>query len=509
MRAPVNCLTTRKPGLPRALRQRGQALLLALLVLGVAGGAALFSYYRPATLTLENDQKTADALARAKAALIGYALRGSDGATNPQRPGEFPCPDTDNDGFDDGTCVAGRLGRIPWKTLGIPEPKDSAGETLWYAIAGPFRVSNVNSSPINSDTRGNITVFAADGTTQLTPQAVAVIFAPGQALGGQNRDPNTTVECTTSPSSPVAQNRCAANYLETSAGRNNATTNGPFINGQRSPTYNDRVLYITTPDFIPAVEMRVGIELKNALSSSQRYPWAANFSINTATTPCSKGDGTNVSCPSYINLSMDRFKRGRFPSNAALTGLPSWFTYNNWHNVIYYGVAELAANTDTASVPNCTSLATCTLSVDGTPGVAALFFTPGTPLNVNWRLSGVPDNNLGHYLEDASNNDNADDLYVTPARTTATPLDRDRITVFRGSVPNCNQTAAALVTLAVSLNGCGEPPKLDPRCSALVANLAMCSCFSSAYQMITPPCQNNLNPKQCPSAMATLTACNS
>src|SRR3972149_4570852 len=99
-------MTTGKPGSQRALRQRGQALLLALLVLGVAGGAVLFSYYRPATLTLESDQKTTDALALVKTALIGWTVkRGDGGSTHSsngaswvecdgnQRPGGRPCAD--------------------------------------------------------------------------------------------------------------------------------------------------------------------------------------------------------------------------------------------------------------------------------------------------------------------------------------------------------------------------------------------------------------------------------
>ncbi len=496
---------TRIEGLKR-IRQCGFTLMLLLLLLGVGAGAALFSFFGSAKLTLENDQKTADALARAKAALIGYALRGSDGATNPQRPGEFPCPDTNNDGFDDGTCVAGRLGRIPWKTLGIPEPKDSAGETLWYAIAGPFRVSNVNNSPINSDTRGNITVFAADGTTQLTPQAVAVIFAPGQALGAQNRDAATTALCATT-STTIAQNRCAANYLETSGStpRNNATTNGPFIVGRLrdpgNPNYNDRVLYITTPEFMPAVEMRVAKELKTRLdgyrvnSLCKCYPWADSF----ASADDTSNDGVN---------------RGRFPLTAlpenwsppvpppppgSIPALPSWFGTNKWHNVIYYSVARLAAEIQLPIPPGfCTPLAACTLSVDGTPGVAALFFTPGTP------PTGInrPSNNLADYLRDAQNYDGANDLYVTPNPNPRT-LDRNRITIITSTI--CAQNAAALLALVP----CGQPPRLNPQCTALVADLAMCSCLSAGYQLITPPCENVLNPPACQSAVATLKACNS
>src|SRR3989304_665459 len=95
MRAPARCLTTRKTGLKRATRQRGQALILALLVLSIGVGALVFSFFNAAKITLESDQITSDALARAKAALIGYAVSRGD-ITGSARPGEFPCPDTDN-----------------------------------------------------------------------------------------------------------------------------------------------------------------------------------------------------------------------------------------------------------------------------------------------------------------------------------------------------------------------------------------------------------------------------
>ncbi len=162
----------------RLLRQRGFTLIVTAVLLSTGVSAMLVSTYRPVMLARESDQKTTTVLALAKSALIGYALRGGDCAPqpncvpqNPQRPGEFPCPDTNHDGYGDGTCIAGRLGRIPWKTLGVPEPKDGAGETLWYALAGAFRSYNsgsLNPNPINSDTRANLTMYAADGAIALT-----------------------------------------------------------------------------------------------------------------------------------------------------------------------------------------------------------------------------------------------------------------------------------------------------------------------------------------------------
>ncbi len=408
-------------------REKGFALMLLLLLLGVGAGAALFSYFSSAKLTLESDQKIADALARAKEALIAYAVKNGDIAGS-ARPGDFPCPDTKaptdiNYGTQDGSCSAGRLGRIPWKTLGIPEPKDASGETLWYA-SGAFRPdsSQPSTRPINSDRRGDITVFAADGTTQLTTQAVAVIFAPGPALGTQSRDPATALCPTTGTT--IAQNRCAANYLEASAGVNNAVTNGPFIVGRlRDPNYrnyNDRVLLIATPEFMPAVEMRVARELKSLLAGYRAnsicgcYPWADSFGA---------ADGVS---DAGVN-------RGRLPLTAlpedwaqgTIPALPSWVGNNNWYNVIYYSVAKLNSQEFAVAGPlvSCTTCVDNTLSVNGVAGVSALLFTPGTPLGAIFR----PSNNLAHYLENAQNNDGANDLYVTP---TATALDRDRLTTF-------------------------------------------------------------------------------
>ena len=518
-------MTARKPESQHAPRQRGQALLLAMLMLGVAGGAILFSYYRPATLALESDQQTTAALALVKTALIGWTVTRGGSSGNP-RPGEFPCPDTKapsdiNYGNEDGTCSAGRLGRVPWKTLGIPEPKDSAGETLWYAVAGPFRTRSTNSSILNSDTRGNITVYAADGTTVLTSQAAAVIFAPGRALGTQNRSATTIAACTTSPSSPVAQNRCATNYLETTGAtpRNNATTNGPFINGQLSATFNDRVAYLTTPEFMPSVEKRVALEVKawldgyRANSTCQCYPWAASFTISTS-------DAANSG---YDTPSITGRNRGRFPVSSAQPEdwssprpvLPAWFIYNNWSTVIYYALAKQnAQNQGSACLSGyCNST---TLTVDGQPVISAIFFTPGTPLGAITR----PSNTLSNYLEDAENNDNNDDIYATP---TATVPDRDRIytSVSAPAAVDTSQQCRTMGRALRRLAACGQPPRLNPACAALAGTdlngnvvtpaqgLQVCasSCKAAALQLVNTPCQNTLRPKVCRNAYEVLEEC--
>jgi len=554
-------VTTRKPGLQRALRQRGQALLLALLVAGVAGGALLFSYYRPATLTLESEQKTTDALALVKTALIGWTVKRGDNTlipftpctvnpggwttcTGTSRPGEFPCPDTDNDGIENSTsCPPGQLGRVPWKTLGIPEPKDSAGETLWYAVAGPFRArkdslgNNLNNTGIiNSDTHGNITVYDADGTTLLadgssyqTPKgAVAVILAPGRVLGSQVRDAAIAYCATTDTN--IARNQCAANYLETGPNnRNNAKIDGPFINGTLSPTFNDRLVYLTTPEFMPAVERRVASEVKAWLDGYRAvtetagsppckcYPWAASFT------------SSNTESVTGVN-------RGRFPYNNARpvnwgnNGTPqlsSWFTYNKWYSLIYYAIAKQNTENQGLLPTLCTTctFGTTTLSVDGKPVISAIFFTPGTPLYTPGPPVAAitrPSNTLADYLEDTENK-NGDDSYVTPIAPPAPAPDRDRIytSISAPAAPppenpsdQCQQMGRALR----KITPCGQPPKLNPACAALAGTdlngnvltpaqgLQVCSsaCATAAWRLVNPPCQNTTKPSVCRNARETL-----
>jgi hypothetical protein len=85
------------------------------------------------------------------------------------------------------------------------------------------------------------------------------------------------------------------------------------------------------------------------------------------------------------------------------TGVSPWFVDNLWYRVIYYS----AGTNRLATVPPGCS-ANLTVSGNLTP---ALFFMPGTPLGGVTRT--YPNNNPSWYLEDAENQ-NMDDIYVTP-----------------------------------------------------------------------------------------------
>jgi len=382
-------------------------------VLLVGVGIVLFAYnaVQSTSLTLERDRITANALAQARQALIGRAV-----ADN-LRPGSLPCPDIDNDGDAEspvafsGVCPM-YIGQLPWKTLGLPDLRDGEGERLWYALSNNF-LDFATAEPINSDTRGNRTVHSQSTAVTLTTEAVAVVFAPGAVTGAQIRD--TVLAMCPTTGITILRNRCAANYLEATGGANNAALNGagPFISASRTPSFNDRLLVITTAELMPPIEQRVARELRRILQNYRAgsgcacYPWA-----DTA-------DG-------YSDTSSNEKNRGRIPllgaapndwSDAGVT-IPSWILNNDWRLVTYYAVARnsLQGGGGACSSGYCQD---ATLSVDLVPNKEVVLIMPG-PAGVSGAHTSFPSN----YFEDPENNDHANDRYVTPS---STAYARDRI----------------------------------------------------------------------------------
>src|SRR5574340_386012 len=86
---------------PPKAEQRGAALIVMLVIMVMGAAAFLISSLSRSALQIERDKTTAAPLAQAKQALIGYAAS-ADLPSNPSaatpRPGNLPCPDTNNDG---------------------------------------------------------------------------------------------------------------------------------------------------------------------------------------------------------------------------------------------------------------------------------------------------------------------------------------------------------------------------------------------------------------------------
>ncbi|GMV55577.1 MAG: hypothetical protein AMXMBFR6_13820 [Betaproteobacteria bacterium] len=304
-------------------RQRGAALP-AIVAIVVLLGASLLFWYRPGTGAVTRDARSDAALAQAKAALLGYAARcgvtavgrqpflqqadNSCANSDQDRPGDLPCPDLDGDGETEishcgkanGTDPARpRLGWLPWKTLGLPEPRDGSGERLWYAVATTFK-NNLRAPPINSDTRGTISVRNAlgnlihDGRTG--SGVVAVIIAPGAALVradglAQVRNAAHASDARhyldKAPGDNAEDNADLADQDADNDGLadgNDGFITGPIADAQGRPLVNDRIVVITRDELLAAVERRVAAEARECLthyaSLHGRHPWPAPIASN-------------------------------------------------------------------------------------------------------------------------------------------------------------------------------------------------------------------------------------
>jgi len=179
-------------------------------------------------------------MSEAKAALIGRAAQDSN------RPGSLTCPDTDDDGVTNqqfGNCDK-YLGRLPWKTLDLPDLRDGQGERLWYALTSELR-DNAAAEPINSQTPLSLSV-------DVTGNVAALVFSPGPPLANQNGRPSDN----------------ATDYLDGSNGDGDPA----YVSGVTSPLFNDKVLTITREDVFRVTNQRILAEIRGPDDNSPALP---------------------------------------------------------------------------------------------------------------------------------------------------------------------------------------------------------------------------------------------
>jgi hypothetical protein len=237
-----------RAGRPDARRQGGFIAILVLVILVVGSLYLVVSGLgnAAAEAELQRGDVTGLALQQAKEALIARA------ALDRERPGSLSCPDRNNDGIAESPSGTPNkcptyVGRLPWKTLGLPDLRDASGERLWYALSEGFTDSD--DFVINSDTPGTLTVPGVAPSGGI----VAIVFAPGRVLGTQTRGgpPGT---CTWA----VDDNCRVANYLE----GQNATIDTAYEQTPRCERadcpggypINDQLLVITHADLFVIVE---------------------------------------------------------------------------------------------------------------------------------------------------------------------------------------------------------------------------------------------------------------
>ncbi len=358
-------------------KQRGISVLLIIFILSIGAISYLGISLNANSAKIERDRQTNNALAEAKAALIAYAMAvdTTPGActTNCPRPGDLPCPDTNDDGNAEASCgnaagttqQANRLGRLPWRTLNLPELRDGNGEHLWYAVSSNFK-RNTRFSPLNTDTNGTITIrgFSGNVLNDATNNAgvVAVILSVGKPITRQDG---------------LSQNRTGANinnpthYLDNALGEDNAAfvdsgadgfISGPIQDVNGNQILNDRLVTISHDEIFAGIEKRVAADVANALmdyycgsgnadyvtgncinaGGNRFFPTPAAFNDNS----CSGNGNLNPNCNSGAAIT-----GGRIPANPAtawsgtsiLRGVNNgnWFQLNAWRELIYYGVSNL------------------------------------------------------------------------------------------------------------------------------------------------------------------------
>jgi type II secretory pathway pseudopilin PulG len=353
-------------------RQRGAALMVMLVILIMGSAAFLVGELSSIAPQLERDKRTAEALSQAKEALIGYAASVdlSDPYAYSPRPGNLPCPDFSNTGTAALTCSGSALGRLPWKTLGLPDLRDGSGERLWYAVSSNFRKlssgtpCSTSGDPdcLNSDTLGTITVRAPDGAIIYDGSAsnglAAVIVAPGNVL--QRTDKTSPQDRST------AGENTPDNYLDIALGEDNATfsnssTNG-FIqgtirDGNGNVILNDQLLAITQDSIMQAAQKRVAKEVQScltdyALNNLGRYPWAAQ--ITDLTSPYGDSSGTYFGripdTLSHTDSDIEGATSSQWTISCKthITNTPAkWWL--NWKEMVFYGLSNTFRPSDTTA----------------------------------------------------------------------------------------------------------------------------------------------------------------
>lgn len=391
---------------PAGAKQRGAALMLMLVIMVMGISAVLISSLNANRLKNTRQEATSAALARAKEALIGYAAKvhiSNSSAANQPRPGDLPCPDADNDGDAESWCgnasgstgQTARIGRLPWKTLGLPDLRDGSGERLWYAVSNNFKnnyrttcTSPGQTGCLNSDTAGTISIFTPDGTRLHdggnSTGAIAVVIAPGDALqrqDGLQQDRGT------------ANINIASNYLDIATISGNTEDNANFIDGSSSNGFiqgrikdgngniilNDQLLAISQESIMRPVQKRVAAEVRLCLEyyasdNNGRYPWAAPLD-DLGTYYHDKHDQHFGRIPDYLDDTWDDSYTGWYHTmdddwdtetcNTHYNNTPSgWWI--NWKEMVFYGVARRFRPNDTSA-----------------PGFPSACSTPGNCLNIN------------------------------------------------------------------------------------------------------------------------------
>lgn len=424
-------------------RQRGAALLLFMLVIIVATATILVSGASRDRLAVLQQTDTRAKLEVARTALLDYAALRVD--TGDGVAAALPCPDIDDTGgFADGeahdtACGAAGvtvIGRLPWKTLGVPALKDAGSACLWYAVSGSWKDAGpATAAMINSDSNGSLQLFSVESGNVLAgaqpdERPVAMVFAAMPPLQGQVRP-------------AVAQGRqCAPgaspdDYLDddTLNGISNSTLFGAAdvvemfsVTASRDTAHNDRIAIVSRAEIASRLtgrsdfdaDMReLGLAAAGCIADyaannpggpdDRRMPWPATVDLADYRVDGSYNDVDNglISGRLPDTANDSNVSTGnpivRVLSDCDVAAVPEWTPevaarWSNWKDHFFYAVAPSFAP-DAAAPSSCTSC----LTVNGAGQYAALLIFGNERLGAQLRDAPPTDPDLKrdplNYLE--------------------------------------------------------------------------------------------------------------
>jgi len=411
--------------------------MLVIMIMGIS--AVLLNSLSATRLKNAREEATSRVLAQAKEALISYAITYGDTHSG-QVHGYLPCPDTDASNGEGSSKLAcgskdiSQLGRLPWRTLKLPALRDSDGECLWYAVSGTYK-NNPMTDMMNWDTRGLIEILDANGAS-IAQNVVAVVFAPGIALDGQDRTPDG--------SAPLCGgNYAAGNYLDSDAGINNAAVSGTANATSQlrlgiSAQMNDRMIFVTRDDIFNAMLRRADftdparspLRLMTQKAAEciadygrgnrysfwpytvnpndKRLPWSGRLRspADDYWTDSNYDDGDNFLAgrlPYRVNTSDSATSNQlaspyyQLASTSNCLGGSAWSAYypwwSNWKDHLFYALAGSFSPNSGA-----TGCGTC-LRVNGSGAYAAVMMFAGKKLAGQTRATNTDHLDFSNYLE--------------------------------------------------------------------------------------------------------------
>jgi len=276
-------------------------LLVFMLVFFLAAASWALSHSSATDARNRAGRTTADTMSLAKEALIGRA------ASDNNRPGSLPCPDLNDDGVAElfsGSVCPGYLGRLPWKTLDLPELRDAQGEHLWYALAPKLRDDD-SAQPINHQQTLELSL---EGTANIA----AIVLSPGAPLATQGARPSNT----------------ASSYLEGS----NSNGDYAFVTGAATDLFNDEALALSRDDVFRAVNQRVLGEIRGPDDNALGAPTYGlrRYYANNAMFPWADSNGDGFADPGENSGSIP------YKDLTMSTATLDWLTKNGWIALIGY-----------------------------------------------------------------------------------------------------------------------------------------------------------------------------